>query len=161
MTTWSPSRNTGPAQVEPTFGGYSIGRWIEPDAQGRFGALEIETRYLKGPRAYDASGLPLARDNQSVIKERIYLDKADHNTIYDEITVYDHAMTRPYSKIQKATRNPDPRPLWLSDVCSENNTHVRIENQNYFLSADGRLMPARKGQVPPDLSYFKSTATRP
>jgi hypothetical protein len=24
----------------------------------------------------------------------------------------------------------------------------------YFLSGDGNLMPSRKGQAPPDLSYF-------
>jgi hypothetical protein len=29
---------------------------------------------------------------------------------------------------------------------------------NYFLSADGLLMPARKDQPPPDLRYFKQTS---
>jgi hypothetical protein len=117
--------------------------------------LEIETRFLKGPRGYDTSGLPFHSDNETIIKERISLDKADRDTLYDEITVIDHAMTRPNSKIQKATRNPDPRPLWLSDVCSENNTHVRIGTEHYFLSADGKLMPSKRNQAPPDLSYFK------
>jgi hypothetical protein len=92
-----------------------------------------------------------------VIKERIYLDKADPDTLYDEITVLDHALTRPYSKIQKATRNPNPRPVWYTDVCSENNTHIRIENENYFGSADGKLMPSKNNQAPPDLHYFKQT----
>ena len=32
--------------------------------------------------------------------------------------------------------------------------HVVIGEQNYFLSADGLLMPARKDQPPPDLRYF-------
>ena len=116
--------------------------------------LEIETRFLKNPRGYDTSGIPFHSDNQTVIKERIYLDKADRNTLYDQITVIDNALTRPYTKIQRATRNPNPHPVWFTDVCSENNTHVRIENQNYFRSADGKLMPSRKGQMPPDLSYF-------
>jgi hypothetical protein len=26
--------------------------------------------------------------------------------------------------------------------------------ENYYLSADGYLMPAKKGQAPPDLRYF-------
>ena len=77
--------------------------------------------------------------------------------LYDEITVIDHALTRPYSKTQKATRNPDPRPVWHSDVCSENNAHIRIGNEPYYLSADGKLMPSKKNQAPPDLSYFKQT----
>jgi hypothetical protein len=37
---------------------------------------------------------------------------------------------------------------------AEGNNHVEIRGQNYFLSADGYLMPAKKGQAPPDLRYF-------
>ena len=143
--------------VEPTFAGYSIGHWVDEDGNGRYDALMVETRNLKGPRSYDSTGLPLHRDNQAVIKEKIYLDKADPNTLYDEITVIDHALTRPYTKLQKATRNPNPRPVWLSEVCSESNTHIRIGNDEYYVSADGKLMPSRKNQAPPDLSYFKQT----
>jgi len=51
-------------------------------------------------------------------------------------------------------RDPDPRPYWREDVCAEGNTHVFINNENYMLSADGYLMPAKKGQQPPDLRYF-------
>jgi hypothetical protein len=32
-----------------------------------------------------------------------------------------------------------------------------IGKENYFLSGDGMLMPAKKNQAPPDLRYFKST----
>ena len=101
--------------------------------------------------------MPFHSDGQAIIKERIYLDKADRNMLYDEITVIDNALTRPYSKKQTATRNPDPRPVWHSDHCSENNPHIRIGNEPYFLSADGKLMPSKKNQAPPDLSYFKQT----
>jgi hypothetical protein len=146
-----------PAEAAPTFAGYSIGKWIDEDGDGKFDVLEVETRFLKLPRSYDISGVPFHSDGQAIIKERIYLDKADHNTLYDEITVIDHALTRPYSKTQKATRNPDPRPVWHSDVCSENNAHIRIGNEPYYLSADGKLMPSKKNQAPPDLSYFKQT----
>jgi hypothetical protein len=146
-----------PEDAEPTFAGYSIGKWIDEDGDGKYDVLEIETRDLKGPRGYDISGLPFHSDNQTVIKERIYIDKADRNTLVDEITVIDHALTRPYIKVQKATRNPSPRPVWHSDVCSETNTHVRIENEPYYLSADGKLMPSKKGQAAPDLKYFKQS----
>jgi hypothetical protein len=146
-----------PAEAAPTFAGYSIGKWIDEDGDGKFDVLEVETRFLKLPRSYDISGVPFHNDGQAIIKERIYLDKADRNTLYDEITVIDHALTRPYSKTQKATRNPDPRPVWYSDVCSENNPHIRIGNEPYYLSADGKLMPSKKDQAPPDLSYFKRT----
>ena len=144
-----------PSEPIPTFAGYSIGKWIDQDGDGKYDVLEVETRHLKLPRSYDTSGIPFHSDGQAVIKERIYLDKADPNTLYDEMTVIDNALTRPYSKKQKATRNPEPRPVWLSDVCSEHNSHIRIGEEPYYLSADGKLMPSKKNQAPPDLSYFK------
>jgi hypothetical protein len=146
-----------PAEVEPSFAGYSIGKWIDQDGDGKYDLLEVETRFLKLPRSYDITGVPFHSDGQAVIKERIYLDKADPNTFYNEITVIDHALTRPWVKKQTATRNPDPRPAWHSDVCAENNPHVRIGGEPYYLSADGKLMPSKKGQPAPDLSYFKRT----
>jgi hypothetical protein len=66
-----------PKEIEPTLVGYSIGKWIDEDNDGRYDVLEVETRGFKGPRHYDAAGVPLHHDNQSVFKERIYLDKAD------------------------------------------------------------------------------------
>ena len=38
------------------------------------------------PRAYDTSGLPLHSDNRTVVRERIYQDKAEPNILYDQIT---------------------------------------------------------------------------
>ncbi len=64
-----------PDFVETSFSGYSIGRWTDADADGRFQTLEVETRHLKGPRIFDPSGIPLHEDNKSIVKERIYLDK--------------------------------------------------------------------------------------
>ena len=71
-----------PEHAQPAFRGYSIGRWVE-DATGRYASLLVETRYLKGPRTFDADGMPLHKDNQTIVKERIYLDRADA-----DLTVY-------------------------------------------------------------------------
>jgi hypothetical protein len=144
-----------PSDAQPTFSGYSIGRWIDADGSGRADTLAVETRNFRGPRAYDASGLPLARDNQSVIKERFHLDRADRNTIYDDITVIDHALTHPWTITRKAVRDQDPRPAWRSEECPADNSWVRIGRNAYYLSADGNLMPTKKDQPPPDLKYFK------
>jgi hypothetical protein len=143
-----------PPTLDPAFDGYSIGRWMEQDRDGRYGMLEIETRGLKGPRVYDASGLPLHRDNQSVIKERLYLDQADRNLLYDQITVIDHALTRPWTVTKSFRRGANPRPWWPEYVCADGQSHVQIGKEAYFLSADGLLMPAKKDQPPPDLRYF-------
>jgi hypothetical protein len=145
-----------PISADATFQGYSIGNWVDLDGDGQFDVLEVETRGpFKGPRAYDASGLPLHYDNQSVFKERFYRDKSDPNILHDEITVIDHALTRPWTVDKKYLHNPEPRPEWPEYFCGEANNQVLIGKENYFLSADGFLMPARKNQAPPDLRYFK------
>src|SRR5262245_16259171 len=139
----------------PTFAGYSIGQWRDTDGDGRFDTLETETRYIRGPRTYETSGLPLHLDNKTVVKERMYTDKENPNVILNEITTIDNALTGPWTITKKYYRDAKPRPNWLEEVCAENNPHVSIQNDNYMLSADGLLMPARKGQKPPDLKHFK------
>ncbi|MFZ2143545.1 MAG: hypothetical protein WAV78_42495, partial [Xanthobacteraceae bacterium] len=142
-----------PNDKDPSFMGYSIGKWIDEDGDGRFETLEVETRDLKGPRAFDASGIPLHADNQTVIKERIYLDKANSNILHDEVTTIDHALTRPWTVIKSYHRVPNP--IWIEAICAEGNQHVRIGSEIYMLSAEGLLMPAKKNQPLPDLKYFK------
>ncbi len=67
-----------PKDPEPTYAGYAIGKWLDTDGDGVYDTLEVETRGpFKGPRAYDATGLPLAFDGESIFKERIYRDKAE------------------------------------------------------------------------------------
>jgi hypothetical protein len=145
-----------PASMEPRFLGYSIGKWRDEDGDGRYDTLEVETRGMKGPRVYDMTGIPLHADNETIIKERIYLDKSDPNLLHDEITTIDHALTRPWTVTKSYRRAVSDKPIWFGhQVCAEYNAHVSIGKEVYFLSADGLLMPAKKGQPPPDLRYFK------
>ena len=145
-----------PKEIEPSFRGYSIGRWIDEDGDGRYDALDVETRHFKGPRAYDTTGLPLHSDNETVVREHIYFSKADPNVFYDEVTTIDHALTRPWTVTRTYRRLDDPQPEWLEMNCAENNTHVHLGNENYFIGADGLLMPTKKNQAPPDLKWFKT-----
>jgi hypothetical protein len=78
--------------IEPTFAGYSIGRWIDDAGICHYDLLEVESRGFKGPRDYDTTGLPLHYDNQSTFKEQIHLDKAGPNILHDEITAIDHSL---------------------------------------------------------------------
>ena len=143
-----------PEPIEPSLLGYSIGRWIDTDGEGKFDLLEVETRGFKGPRAFDASGIPLHDDNETIVKERIHLDKSDPNTLVLEVTVMDHALTRPWSVLKTYRRQSEPQPVWVEEVCGEGNNHVQIGKENYMVSGDGLLMPTKKGQRPPDLKYF-------
>jgi hypothetical protein len=146
-----------PKNPQPTYGGYSIGRWIDQDGDGTYDMLEAETRYFKGPRAYDASGLPLAFDNQSVFKEWFFIDRANPNIIHDLTTVIDHALTRPWTSDRQYQRVSEKVVQWPETWCQEGNANVVIGKENYFLRTDGVLMPAKKNQAPPDLRYFKQS----
>jgi hypothetical protein len=144
-----------PKDPEPTFAGYSVGKWIDEDGDGRYDLLEVETRHMKGPRTFEGTGLPLHNGNQTVVKERISLDRSKQDILHDEITTIDHALTRPWT-VTKTFRR-ERNPSWFENDCSEDNHHVSIGKEHYFLSADGYLMPAKKGQSPPDLRYFKQS----
>jgi hypothetical protein len=142
-----------PQDEEPTFAGYSIGKWLDTTGSGRFDMLEVETRNLKGPRTFDGSGIPMHEDNATVIKERIYLDKANPDLLHNDITTIDNALTRPWSVAKTYARQKKVK--WNENLCTENNNHVVVGKDAYMLSADGYLMPVRRDQAPPDLRYFK------
>jgi hypothetical protein len=91
-------------------------------------------------------------DNNTAITERIYLDKANPDLLHVEMTTIDNALTRPWSVTKNFRRLP--KVIWSDNNCSERNEHVFIGPQDYLISADGYLMPVRKGQPPPDLRYF-------
>ena len=141
-----------PAQLKSSSLGYSIGKWIDEDGDGRYDTLEAETRGLKHPHVYDSSGTPFHPDERAVVKERIRLDKANPNMLRNEITTIDNALTRPWTVTRSYRRERDYR--WSEYVCAANNQHVVIGKEDYFLSADGLLMPVRKDQKPPDLRHF-------
>jgi hypothetical protein len=145
-----------PSEITPGFEGYSIGKWVDDDGDGRYDALEVETRALKGPRDLDASGLPLAADNQTIVKERIFLDKNNRNLLHDRITTIDHAYWRPWTVTRSYNR--DPAPVWVENNCGADNHYVTIGKETYFISADGYLMPTKKNQPAPELRNFGKPA---
>jgi hypothetical protein len=142
-----------PKDQEPNFFGYSIGRWVDDDRDGRYDALEVETRFVRGPHTYDNSGMPFHTDDQASFKERFYLDRADPDVLIAEITTYDHALTRPWMVTRKYQRTRNP--IWFQNNCVDDNQHVQIGKEDYFIGADGLLMPVRKGQARPDLRHFE------
>jgi hypothetical protein len=86
-----------PEEIEPSPEGFSIGKWLDTDGDGRYDMLEVETRGFRSLRTLDSMGLPLHEDNQTIIKERIYADKTNKNILHDEITLIDNAFTRPWT----------------------------------------------------------------
>ena len=141
-----------PENGKPAYRGYSIGKWEDEDGDGRYDTLVVETRNMKGPRTIDADGLPLHKDNGTIVKERISLDKANPDLMYDEITIIDHALTRPWTVTRSYRRGVNP--IWPEDICDEANRHLVIRTESYFVSVDGFLMPTRRDQPAPDLRNF-------
>lgn len=126
---------------------------VGPDAgrcngDGRYDVVEIETRGLKGPRSCEDSGIPFHEDNETVIKERLYVDSANQELLHDGITTIDRALTRPWTVTKNYRRVPNP--IWFQNNCSEDNRHVFIGNEDYFISGGDLLMRAKKDQPPPD-----------
>ena len=60
----------------------------------------------------------------------------------------DHSVTRAYRR--------EANPLWNYVDCGENNPHVLVGKEYYMISADGYLMPTKRGQSAPDTRYFKA-----
>jgi hypothetical protein len=144
-----------PTDLQPTYQGFSIGQWVDEDGDGAYDTLEVETRGpFKGPRVYDASGLPLAFDNESTFKERFFSDKKDPGILHDVITVFDHALTRPWTADKTFRRSKAKYPNWDRISCLEGTTYVTIGKEYYMVTADGYLMPTTKEQKAPDPKYF-------
>jgi hypothetical protein len=143
-----------PEDTDTSFMGYSIGKWIDTDGDGRFDELVVETRFLKSPRAYDSSGLPLHPDGKTIVQERFYQDKGKPDVLNDEVTTIDNALTQPWTVTKHYNRVRNP--IWVEAICSENNDHIKIGDETYMRSADGLIMPAKKGQRPPDMKYFNT-----
>lgn len=147
-----------PKDPEPTFAGYSIGTWRDEDGDGHYDTLTVETRGFKGPRTFDASGLPLHEDGATVVKERIYPDKSDRKLLHDEITVIDNALTRPWTVTRSYRRDPNARPVWREVVCAESNRYVG-DRQRHLPAERGRLLDAgAKGPGAAGLELFPQGA---
>jgi hypothetical protein len=152
---WTDGRGFA-TYTEPSFIGTSIGHWQDTDGDGRFDTLAIETRAIRGPHTYDASGMPFHRDGEAVVTEKIYADKMDANVLHDEITTDDHALMRPWTVTRSYRRNAaDVHPDWNETICRQDTSRVLIGDQYYKVGPDGLLMPAAEGQPRPDLKYFK------
>ena len=102
---------------------------------------------------YDADGAPLDPDNSTIVSERISLDKADPNILRNEITTYDHALTRPWTVSRFYKR--EHHPIYEEYNCTEDNRWVAIGGELYLADSEGYLMPIQKGQSAPDPKYLQ------
>ena len=143
-----------PKDFEPSFMGYSIGKWTDADPNGRYQTLEVETRLLKGPRAYDFNGIPLHADNETVVKERIFLDKANPDMMHDEIATFDHALIHPWKIVKTYVRVQNP--IWF-DLDLRGEQRAPAHRQGELHDERGRLPDAgqEEGAVAAGFAIFE------
>ncbi len=148
-----PDGRQWPKETDPQFVGYSIGTWLDTDGDGVYDTLEVETRDLRGPRLFDSTGIPLHADNETVVKERLYLDKKDPDILRNVITTFDHALTQPWTVSRFYRR--EHNPIYEEYPCTEDNRWVAIGGELYLADGEGYLMPIQKNQPPPDPKYLQ------
>src|ERR1700693_5369131 len=95
----------------------------------------------------DNSAMPLASDGETVVKEKIYLDKANPDIMHNEITTIDHAFTRPWAVSRFYKRVHDGRPQEYN--CAEDNRWVVIGGRAYVADTGGYLTPIQNDGAAP------------
>jgi hypothetical protein len=148
-----------PKEPDAQFVGYSIGKWLDTDNDGTYDTLEVETRYMRGPRLFESTGIPLHADNETVVTEKLYLDKNDRDILRDEITTYDHALTKPWTVSRFYRRAHSPN--YQEYPCTEDNRWIAIGGELYLADGEGYLMPIQKNQPPPDPKYLQKYFKQP
>jgi hypothetical protein len=141
----------------------TIGVKIQPyTVADRFGMPQSEAMHvIERYRLIDAKEAQIALDRHASVVGTVGPMVADPN--YDkalrvELKIEDkNVFTAPWTANVSYRRFPFPLADFIN-ICAENNVHVTIGDQNYFLSGDGHLMPAKKDQPPPDLRYFPQPA---
>ena len=68
--------------------------------------------------------------------------------IYNRLLFLHSFLIKKYKHVAEAA------PIWHFNDCAEDNHHVRVGKDDYFISEDGFLMPVKKNQTPPELRYF-------
>ena len=110
----------------------------------------VEHRLQATARCHSREACPLPCE-YSTLKGR----RSDPSIIHDEITVIDHALTRPWTVDKKYVLDTNAHRDWVESNCTEGSELIALGKEAYILRADGLLMPAKKDQPPPDLRYFK------
>ena len=123
----------------------------------------METRHIRSPRQWDQSGMPMADDAESIVKERFFLDQK--SILHDEITTTDNSLTRPWTVMKNYGRRLARH--WPENNCIEEADYLgpRSGKERLFtLNADGTIMhrSIKKGggEAPPDPKYFEKSSQK-
>jgi len=97
----------------------------------------------------------LAEDNQTVVKERISLDKANSDIMHNVITIIDQRL--PASLDGGTSAIAATARCVVRGQLQREQSYIVIGKENYYISSEGNgfLMPARKISRRRTCRYFK------
>ena len=90
------------------------------------------------------------KDNQTVVRERIFVDKANPDTLRDEITTVDHALTRPWTVMRSYQREGPAlarERLLRSQPLSHSRPRDLLHGQRPGLDADAQEPAAARSEI--------------
>ena len=143
-----------PEEMDQNFNGLSIGKWVDMDSDGRYyrargrDARLQGSAHLRGQRHHAAPGQSVG--HQGAVQPR--QGRQDRSARRDH--GHRPCPDPPWTVIKKYKHVAEAAPIWHFNDCAEDNHHVRVGKDDYFISEDGFLMPVKKNQAPPDLRYF-------
>jgi hypothetical protein len=93
-------------------------------------------------------------DNQTVVKERIYLDKVDSNVLHDEVTTIDNALTRPWTVTKNYHR--ERKAVWVEAICAEGNQPCPDRDRKLYAERRRLFDAGQEGSGPAGLAIFQA-----
>ena len=125
-----------PENDPPSFAGYSIGKWVDEDGDGKYDVLEVETRGFKGPRTFDADGIPLHR-RQPDRGQGAHLSRQGQSRTSCTTRSRPSTMRSPVPGRSRADYNRERDAEWTEYLCAEDNHQVTHRQGIYYRERRG------------------------
>jgi len=98
--------------------------------------------------------MPLLADSETVVKEKLYLDKNDPDILRNETPLI--TITRwPCRGQCRGFYRRDHNPIYEEYPCTEDNRWIAIGGELYLADGEGYLMSIRKDQSAPHPKYLQ------
>jgi hypothetical protein len=80
---------------DTTFPGYSIGKWVDTDGDGRYDELQVETRHVRGPRTWIKAACRWPMTPRASSRSGSSSTRRRGTSLHNEIVTTDNSLTRP------------------------------------------------------------------
>ena len=152
---FTPTGAIGPRRSSRPSLGYSIGKWEDNDRRRPLRrARNRNARHRRDRARTKRAAYRCTRTTRRSSRSASSSIAPSRDILQNEITTIDNALTRPWT-VTKNYRRDQQSDLASKTTAPRTTVTSQIGDENYVISGDGQLMPAKKDQPPPDLKYFK------